>query len=659
MSSNNVASTEPVDSAPPVSPVSPPPIPPTKAPATRRQFWQRVLLGALIALLLLTSVIGGSVWLHLQPVPKKLVEIHRATPGGNDPWANDTRETAPSAQYAIFAQQRNPVDPAFQAYYTREHGSILLGNALTPAYLTNLGLTQIFANGALVVPTQSGTSGTSASASDLDPSLLHAGAFDSATGVVRLPLIDALLSAGSKIPLGGDDSTLTYVDVRAATAPDKLAHLQIWRPVQSATQENGVFITESTSHGIAYGHTVPLSVWGFITRSDIAPNGWQDAFGEPLTEALPTTATINGASHSLLVQAFALATVVIDQDDLNANDDPTGTILPIGRDYLETLGPPSVIVPSSSNVWLTGNTAMVNAPGSKTASVHLGLNFPLALTGKTQWLNGALWYQATWQSPHSNGTGWTTASTVTIIAPAKGAPTWASFDALSPDIASYLASFGTNVASVVYDLTRNRYYTYNENTPFVLASSSKVSIMIAYLKRLESEGRGPNDDENALLTAMIEHSDNNAAQALYDSLGAGPGMSAFYQSIGVAGYHPDPAGWGWASLPPIGQTRVLTLLQTGQILTAHDRAYALNLMTHIESDQRMGVGVTLPPGATVAMKDGWVPAQDGLWAINTSGIVTDGNEVYIIVVYTAHQYNYNGAWAITEKVCKTVGPLLV
>jgi hypothetical protein len=126
----------------------------------------------------------------------------------------------------------------------------------------------------------------------------------------------------------------------------------------------------------------------------------------------------------------------------------------------------------------------------------------------------------------------------------------------------------------------------------------------------------------------------------------------------VTGYVSNPYGWGWASLPPLGQMQVLTLLQEGNVLTAHDRAYALNLMSHIEPDQDMGVGETLPPGATVAMKDGWVPAPDGLWAINTSGIVTAGSETYIIVVYTAHQSDYDGAWNITRHVCKVVGQLL-
>ncbi len=629
--------------------------PPPETPGNRRT----VFISAIVIVALLVSALAGGVWWRVKNVPATLVVVHRTPQSGAFPWSNVTRTTAPSPQYAVFAQQNNPVDPAFQAYYTRVNGAALLGEALTPAYLTQLGWTQIFANGALVAPTQSSASSSQTAADGLDPSLLHSGQFDSATGIVRLPLLDVLLTFGSTIPVGGDGSTITYVSIRTATDPSHLVHLQGALPTRTTEPGGDVFVTESTNtKGVAAGHIIPLSVWTYITSSAIAPDGWQETFGNPLTEALPTTATINNTTHRLLVQAFALATVVVDLDDDNDNGQPTGSVQPLGRDYLETLGPPAVVVPTGTNVWLTGNAAIVNTPGGSVASVHLGQNFPLALSGQAQWLNGALWYQTSWKSLQQSGSGWAPASLVTLTTPTKGAAAWASFDALSPDVAKYLASFGKNVGSVVYDMTRNQYYSYNETTPFVLASSSKVSLMVSYLLWLESQGRGPNASENVTLTNMIEHSDNNAAQLIFDRLGGSNGQAAFYKKIGVTGYVANPYGWGWASLPPLGQMQVLTLLQEGKVLTAHDRAYALNLMNHIEADQHMGVGETLPPGATVAMKDGWVPAPDGLWAINTSGIVTAGSETYIIVVYTAHQSDYDSAWNITRHVCKAVGQLL-
>ncbi len=224
--------------------------------------------------------------------------------------------------------------------------------------------------------------------------MLRTGKYDATTGVMRLPLLDALLTVGSEIPLGGADSALTYVSVREATATSHFAHLKGVTAEQTATTGDGVFIAASASHGTAAGHTVPLSIWTYITSSAVAPNGWQDAFGDPLTEALPTTATVNGATHHLLVQAFALAAVAVDLDADDAQGQPTGSMLPLGLDYLETLGPPTATVATGASAWLTGDAAIVSAPGGSTASVHLGLNFPLALSGKTQWLDGALWYEA-------------------------------------------------------------------------------------------------------------------------------------------------------------------------------------------------------------------------------------------------------------------------
>ncbi len=126
----------------------PPPLPPA-APRRRRT----LLIGALVALIVLIPLLAGGLWLGVNTARGRLVTIQRAN-AGPYPWSNATRKTAPSAQYAVFAQQNNPVDPAFRSYYTRENGKELLGAALTPAYPTELGWTQIFANGALVAPMQ-------------------------------------------------------------------------------------------------------------------------------------------------------------------------------------------------------------------------------------------------------------------------------------------------------------------------------------------------------------------------------------------------------------------------------------------------------------------------------------------------------------------------
>ncbi|MEO7002926.1 MAG: serine hydrolase, partial [Ktedonobacterales bacterium] len=293
------------------------------------------------------------------------------------------------------------------------------------------------------------------------------------------------------------------------------------------------------------------------------------------------------------------------------------------------------------------------------ALAHIGQNFSLALTSDAaQWRQGVLWYKTAWQSGHANGAGWLSVATLTFTAPPANADAYASFDVLSPSMANYLASLGDNVGAVVYDVTRHQYYTYNANGLFIQASSAKVPLMVAYLNWIESQGRSPNSNDQSLLTTMIENSNNDSAQVIYDTLGYDIGLNAYLRSIGINDYQPNSNGWGWGRWSPLDMAHILTLLQEGKALNASDRAYALSLMRNIEPDQRMGIGETAPAGATYEMKDGWVPSPDGLWAINTSGIVTLGSETYIITVYTGEQTSYDGGWYITRQVCGPVGKLL-
>lgn len=231
-------------------------------------------------------------------------------------------------------------------------------------------------------------------------------------------------------------------------------------------------------------------------------------------------------------------------------------------------------------------------------------------------------------------------------------------DALSSSLSSYLSTLDPNVGVEVYDVTRQRFYTSHSTTQFLTASSIKVPIMLAFFGMTESQGREPDDDEMNLLTAMIEHSDNDAASALYNEINGAEGLANYLQQIGVSGLAPEDGTWGYSQITPKAMVDLLTHLQQGTILTADDRATALDLMQHIEVDQRWGVGDTAPDGATVSMKNGWVPGPDGLWSVNTSGIVTKGGETYIVSVYTREQSSLADGQAIVQRVCGAVASSL-
>src|SRR5215468_5979827 len=145
-------------------------------------------------------------------------------------------------------------------------------------------------------------------------------------------------------------------------------------------------------------------------------------------------------------------------------------------------------------------------------------------------------------------------------------PTRAPLDALSPDLAAYAKSQGDDMSVVVYDIAHNHYYSYNDSTPFLLASSAKVPIMLSYLDLVESQNRQPTTSETQLLTRMITLSDNDAAQALFQARGWNAGQAQYLQKIGVPGYQPNANGWGWAMLPPSSMAQLFTMLYQGKVL---------------------------------------------------------------------------------------------
>ena len=96
------------------------------------------------------------------------------------------------------------------------------------------------------------------------------------------------------------------------------------------------------------------------------------------------------------------------------------------------------------------------------------------------------------------------------------------------------ASRRSAMYAVVYDVTHNRYYTYNAPNQFIAASSMKVPIMLTFLDMIERQGRGPTSHEMALLTTMIENSNNDSASALYyGEIGGAGGVASYLQSVSV------------------------------------------------------------------------------------------------------------------------------
>ena len=145
---------------------------------------------------------------------------------------------------------------------------------------------------------------------------------------------------------------------------------------------------------------------------------------------------------------------------------------------------------STTTAWAVGDTPLLSAPGTGKPTVTVGQQFPLALLGDTAKVGSVVWYHVQWKAPKTSGEGWAPASALTFTSPGS-VPGWASFDVLSPELEQYLTNLGPVTSAVAYDVTRQRYYTYNMNGRFITGSSIKVPVMLTFLNMIEAEGRQP------------------------------------------------------------------------------------------------------------------------------------------------------------------------
>src|SRR5262245_39737443 len=287
----------------------------------------------LIPLLAMTSVVG------LDAQTQMAVRI--GSPKTTVLQARDSdKVTPPSFTLLPGLIQHATIDTAFQSFYDAHAGSQLLGTPITTAFPTKQGLIQFFRSGALLLPQMghaplSSTQSGEAAAAALD-----------ASGILWMPLLDTLLELGSQAPVGGDISSLSYLDLRrAAVASASLPQAGIFSdpPISPATAtKSDSSNSNALLQRLMLGHAISAAVWDFITRADVSPDGWAVTFGLPLTDALPLVLITRGALHRGSVQVFMRGAVLVDETLHTASGQSGAKRLETGVAYLETVGLPEV-----------------------------------------------------------------------------------------------------------------------------------------------------------------------------------------------------------------------------------------------------------------------------------------------------------------------------
>ncbi|MCC3315215.1 hypothetical protein [Nocardia africana] len=219
-------------------------------------------------------------------------------------------------------------------------------------------------------------------------------------------------------------------------------------------------------------------------------------------------------------------------------------------------------------------------------------------------------------------------ATVGAVAPAATDATPAAAQPMSPNSpaqrmqnAILTAEPGSRVGIEVVDTTTGAILV-GLNTDQQFYTASVVKLLIA-LDELKSANWQADSDTAAMLSQMLSASDDDIADALWDTNG-GPGIvSRVAADIGLGGTVPpdDPAQWGETLTTPADVVRIYHYIDAeipqparDLILTALHQASAT---AADGTDQYFGIPDALP-GTDWAIKQGWMTLDDST-TLNTTG----------------------------------------
>ena len=212
--------------------------------------------------------------------------------------------------------------------------------------------------------------------------------------------------------------------------------------------------------------------------------------------------------------------------------------------------------------------------------------------------------------------------------------------AVTAALARRLRHHTGRLAVGVTDLSTGVTATYHPRQAFHTASIVKAGILATLLLQVQRQHAALGSGDQALATAMIENSDNNAASALWGTIGGAPGLAVTDQALRLRHTVPGPGGWwGLTTTTVTDQLRLLSALTSPRSpLAAASRHYELALMRNVTAGQNWGVTAAAGPRTRPAVKNGWMPdGPAGLWVINSIGVISHHGHRLLLAVLSSGQ----------------------
>lgn len=234
---------------------------------------------------------------------------------------------------------------------------------------------------------------------------------------------------------------------------------------------------------------------------------------------------------------------------------------------------------------------------------------------------------------------------------------------LVADLERFVSGRAGRVGMMARDLRTGAMVGYRQDKhEWITASGAKVDILVTLLRQARASHRKLSAWERETAVDMITHSDNRAADALYGRTGGASAVESTYRRLRMRDTSPGPGMyWGGTTTSPTDRVRLMTALVHGMGgLHKDDRHYVLDLMEHVEHDQRWGISAAARPGDHVALKNGWTPRPfiHNTWAVTSYGHVYGPDLDYVISVQTDVQPELGTGISTIEKVSRMISDRL-
>ncbi len=212
----------------------------------------------------------------------------------------------------------------------------------------------------------------------------------------------------------------------------------------------------------------------------------------------------------------------------------------------------------------------------------------------------------------------------------------------------------------IRDTTTGATFSTGATSGMYEGSIAKVDIAETLMLQHQQRHTALSSSDRQLVTAMIEHSDNNAANTLWTREGGREAVGKANATLGLRHTTLGPGiYWGFTRTSATDQLALLqALVEKHGPLTDASQYYVLHLMRNVESDQRWGVATLADDPDDTSLKNGWLASSldDNRWLVDSLGIVRRHGHTYLMAVLTQHGSSFAGGIDLVQDIARAALP---